>query len=95
LCQITIREVSKNSENIHADFKLDDQNSTNIIYYFNDIFNYFIQDIWVLINTGEKLGIIDKSNQNVESLVIKKDNGFKIIDKSGKIKYISKKDIEF
>ncbi len=76
------------SEMIPKNFKLIIKKNFDLTYYWNDEYNYFIQSKGKIKSTGEIVGIIENSKQNVDSLLCLTNDYFKIIDNNGKIKFI-------
>ncbi len=76
------------SDSIPENFELVEQKNIDLVYSWNNKYNYFIQNEGKIKNTGEIVGIIERSSQFVDSLLCKSDEYFKIIDNNDKIRFI-------
>ncbi|MTI66642.1 MAG: hypothetical protein FH753_08585 [Firmicutes bacterium] len=87
-------EGKKASVEIPKDFTLIETKNYDIKYTWMDKYNYFILSEGIIKSTKEKVGIIEDSRLNVESLLNFSNEYFKIIDKNGKIRIIKPDNIK-
>ncbi|MTI70511.1 MAG: hypothetical protein FH751_09705 [Firmicutes bacterium] len=87
-------ESKKPSVEIPKDFTLIETKNYDIKYTWMDKYNYFILSEGIIKSTQEKVGIIEDSRLNVESLLNFSNEYFKIIDKNGKIRIIKPDNIK-
>lgn len=87
--KLRVYKSEESSTSIPSNFIPIEERDLSIKYYWDDNYKYFIQQEGKLIDSGEIVGIISISEQNVDSYLNNNDIIYRIVDANGNIKYES------
>ncbi|MBS4537116.1 hypothetical protein GOQ27_01500 [Clostridium sp. D2Q-11] len=84
--QLEVYTSDESTTSIPSNFNLSEDKEFSINYYWSDKYKYFIQQEGKIVDTGEIVGIISISDQNVDSYLNKDKVIYKIINDARDIK---------
>ncbi|WP_130806592.1 hypothetical protein [Senegalia massiliensis] len=79
----------ESSTSIPSNFDEYKSKKFNLNYFWDKDLNYFIQNRGILVDSGELIGIVSISNQNIDYYLDNQEVTYKIIDQKGNIRHES------